>query len=54
MLDQTTDSSVLLSAFQRVECSRGMAGVDGVTIKEFGRNLDLNLRLLSAELEEKR
>jgi group II intron reverse transcriptase/maturase len=31
-----------------------MAGVDGVTIKEFGRNLDLNLRTLAAEIEERR
>ncbi len=31
-----------------------MVRVDGVTVKEFGRNLELNLRLLTSELEEKR
>lgn len=49
-----TSLANLNGAFQRVEASRGMAGVDGVTIKEFGRNLELNLRLLATELEERR
>jgi RNA-directed DNA polymerase len=48
------DIKNLKDAFQGVKENRGCAGGDGVTIKEFGRNLKLNLRLLAIELEEKR
>ena len=54
MIAQVTDLSNLRSAFSRVAASHGMAGVDGVSVKAFGRNLDLNLRLLAVEMEENR
>lgn len=44
----------LLSAFNRVKASKGMAGVDGISIKDFGRDLDINLRVLAQEIEEGR
>jgi RNA-directed DNA polymerase len=40
----------LHAAFSRVEASRGMAGVDGVTIAAFCRNLEVNLARLAEEL----
>ncbi|MDO9263641.1 MAG: reverse transcriptase domain-containing protein [Desulfosalsimonadaceae bacterium] len=39
-------------AFLRVEASHGMAGVDGVTILEFQRNLDRNLGDLRARISK--
>lgn len=40
----------LLRAFQRVESSRGMAGVDGVSLSSFRRRLRENLVELGADL----
>jgi group II intron reverse transcriptase/maturase len=40
-------------AFLRVEASHGMAGVDGVTVREFQRNLDRNLGDLRARISQK-
>jgi group II intron reverse transcriptase/maturase len=54
MISDITRLPNLHSAFARAEASHGMAGVDGVTIKEFGLNLGLNLRLLASEIEEMR
>lgn len=42
----------LKKAFFRVEASRGMAGVDRVTISGFKRELAVNLAILSKELRE--
>jgi RNA-directed DNA polymerase len=41
----------LYSAFQHVKENHGCAGVDGVTIERFEKNLDLNLARLQDELE---
>ena len=41
----------LSSAFQHVKENHGCAGVDGVTIERFEKNLDLNLARLQDELE---
>lgn len=38
-------------AFGRVEASQGMAGVDGVSIREFKAGLEMNIRKLVLELE---
>ena len=43
--------SSLSSAFQHVKGNDGCAGVDGVTIKRFEENLDLNLARLQDELD---
>jgi group II intron reverse transcriptase/maturase len=43
--------SNLFSAFERVEASQGMAGVDGVSIREFKSGLDMNIRQLAHEIE---
>ncbi len=47
---QVVDPHNLHAAFDRVEASRGMAGVDGVTIGRFRSNLVMNLSELSGEL----
>lgn len=44
----------LHSAFRRVEASHGMAGVDGVTVASYERELSWNLAALRAELEDGR
>jgi len=41
-------------AFDRVEASRGMAGVDGVTVARFKRDLHTNLQSLSCDLADMR
>lgn len=41
-------------AFDRVEASRGMAGVDRVTVARFKRELGINLLVLSGELADGR
>jgi len=43
--------SLLSSAFQHVKENHGCAGVDGVTIERFKKNLELNLARLQDELE---
>lgn len=50
MFFQLLDLSNLSSAFARVEASRGMAGVDGVSIGAFRKKLASNLADLSLEL----
>lgn len=44
----------LRSAFDRVEASHGMAGVDGMTVARFRRNLGVNLQNLSGDLADMR
>jgi len=50
MLSQVVDLPNLYAAFVRVQASRGMAGVDGVTLARFRENLELNLVRLAGEL----
>ena len=44
----TTDS--LSSAFEKVKANHGCAGVDGVTVDDFGNDLDVNIKKLQIEL----
>jgi RNA-directed DNA polymerase len=46
-----TSLANLHAAFARVEASRGMAGVDGVTVAAFRQGLEVNLALLAEELD---
>jgi len=46
-----TSHNNFILAFNRVEASQGMAGVDGVIIREFKNNLGMNLRQLVYEIE---
>lgn len=50
VISRVIDWDNLRAAFVRVEASEGMAGVDGVSIARFRRELDVNLDLLSREL----
>jgi RNA-directed DNA polymerase len=54
MLVTVTSTANLHRAFARVEASRGMAGVDGVTIPRFRGNLEVNLAVLADELRQGR
>ncbi|MBW1992449.1 MAG: RNA-directed DNA polymerase [Deltaproteobacteria bacterium] len=54
MLASLITPANLHTAFRRVEASRGMAGVDMVTIGAYRRNLDLNMALLGEELRSGR
>ena len=50
MKEFSINHSSLSSAFQHVKENHGCAGVDGVTIERFEKNLDLNLARLQDEL----
>lgn len=52
MLTQIAAPPNLTKAFGRVEASRGMAGVDGVSIGTFKRNLKTNLASLGLALQD--
>jgi len=52
MLTKIVAPSNLRKAFSRVEASRGMAGVDGVSIRTFKRNLKSNLATLGLALQD--
>jgi group II intron reverse transcriptase/maturase len=52
VIENVASFSSLRAAFERVAASRGMAGVDGVSIGAFRRQLDKNLQALASELEE--
>lgn len=54
MIRRVSDPENLHNAFLRVEASHGMAGVDGVSIGSFRRNLSENLQVLACELDEGR
>jgi RNA-directed DNA polymerase len=50
LLDKLSSEKTLRSAFERVKKSRGSAGVDHVSVKQYERDLDANLIQLSARL----
>ncbi|ODS30935.1 MAG: hypothetical protein SCARUB_03958 [Candidatus Scalindua rubra] len=50
MFKEITNQSTLKSAFQRVRDNQGCAGVDGVTVEEFDKNIKKNLYNLRNEL----
>jgi RNA-directed DNA polymerase len=54
MMVRVIDMKNLHAAFERVEGSKGMAGVDGVSIGMFRRELPWNLQGLASELAEGR
>jgi group II intron reverse transcriptase/maturase len=47
------DHAALLAAFEAVNDNHGCAGVDGVTIGQFGKGLSVNLARLRLELNER-
>ncbi len=51
MLDNILSLNNFVLAFERVEASRGMAGVDGVSIREFKTGININIRQLVFEIE---
>ena len=51
MKEFSINHSLLYSAFQHVKENQGCAGVDGVAIEHFEKNLDLNLTKLQYEVE---
>jgi group II intron reverse transcriptase/maturase len=53
LLESVISIGNLKRAFAAVRRNRGAAGVDGVTIEEFEKRLDTELRLLRQELQEK-
>lgn len=52
MKEFSSNHFLLSSAFQHVKENHGCAGVDGVTIERFEKNLDLNLARLQDEVEK--
>ncbi len=52
MMRWVAEMGNLRRGFERVAASRGMAGVDGVSIAGYRRDLELNLRRLACELAE--
>jgi hypothetical protein len=53
-IESTVDIPNLHRAFARVESSRGMAGVDRVSLGGFKHNLEANLAVLAEELRRGR
>jgi RNA-directed DNA polymerase len=52
LIDKVCPEDTLHSAFMQVKENKGAAGVDHVTIAQFARGLDANLRRLSEELRQ--
>jgi RNA-directed DNA polymerase len=50
LIDKVSAAAPLRAAFKEVSANRGAAGVDHVTIEQFGDDLDANLERLSEEL----
>ncbi len=50
MISQVADMKTLRMAFERVEASRGMGGVDGVSVSAFRRDAPWSLQALAAEI----
>ena len=51
LFERICSTSELEAAFQAVKRNGGAPGVDGVTIEEFGKDLEENLRKLKADVE---
>ncbi|WP_419664108.1 Rdp1: RNA-directed DNA polymerase (reverse transcriptase) [Desulfosarcina variabilis str. Montpellier] len=51
MIRHILSTENFIAGFERVEASQGMAGVDGVTIREFKSGLEINLRQLVFEIK---
>jgi RNA-directed DNA polymerase len=54
LIDKLSDVRVLRAAWARVEANAGAGGVDGVTVRDFGRRLDEELGWLAGWLREDR
>jgi RNA-directed DNA polymerase len=54
LIDKVYRLDNLEDAWKQVRANRGAGGVDGVTISDFGKNLEINLGNLQKELMEKR
>lgn len=52
IISSVANRANLHGAFERVEASKGMAGVDGVSLSVFKRKLSANLEILARELLE--
>src|SRR5262249_53796953 len=52
LVDKVYPEATLRAAFAQVEANKGAAGVDHVTIEQFARELDANVKRLSDELRE--
>ena len=52
LMDKVYAADTLAAAFEKVAANKGAAGVDHVTIEEFARDLDANLKRLSEGLRQ--
>jgi RNA-directed DNA polymerase len=52
LMDKVRAEDTLAAAFEKVAANKGAAGVDHVTIEEFARDLDANLKRLSEGLRQ--
>src|SRR6202049_4358748 len=50
LIDKLQSEATLRAAFTQVEANRGAAGVDHVTVEQYAKELDANLRGLSEAL----
>ena len=50
LIDKLHSEATLRAAFTQVEANRGAAGVDHVSVEQYAKDLDANLRRLSEEL----
>jgi len=51
LFERLCNTQWLRAAFKRVKKNKGSPGIDGITISEFGLNLDKELSQLKDELE---
>lgn len=54
LIDKVYDPNNLHEAWRRVRRNRGAAGIDGVSVQIFERDLDRNLRAIERQLRERR
>src|SRR5437868_3723196 len=52
LIDKVYSGGNLTAAYDRVAANEGAPGVDHVTVEEFGRDLDRNLRKLAEQLRD--
>jgi RNA-directed DNA polymerase len=52
LIDKVWDEQNLRAAFRRVKANKGAAGVDHISIEDFEKKLDENVRLVSRQLSE--